>query len=66
MKKLAPYTEIVSRRRALALFGATATLLGCGGGGSGSSGTTAAASASGLTRFTTIYPGWYSGRITPR
>ena len=45
MKKLAPYTEIVSRRRALALFGATATLLGCGG-GSGSSGTTAAASAS--------------------
>jgi len=46
VKKLAPYTDIVSRRRALALFGATATLLGCGGGGSGSSGTTAAASAS--------------------
>ncbi len=41
MKKLAPYSEIVSRRRALALFGATATLLGCGGGGS--SATTAAA-----------------------
>ena len=39
MKKLAPYTELVSRRRALGLFGATATLLGCGG-GSGSEATT--------------------------
>jgi protocatechuate 3,4-dioxygenase beta subunit len=46
VKKLAPYSEIISRRRALALFGATATLLGCGGGGSGSSGTTAATSTS--------------------
>ena len=36
MSKLAPYTDLVSRRRALGLFGATATLLGCGG-GSGSS-----------------------------
>ncbi|HEX4971707.1 MAG TPA: hypothetical protein VFV69_11680 [Steroidobacteraceae bacterium] len=39
MKKLVPYTELVSRRRALGLFGATATLLGCSG-GSGSSNTT--------------------------
>jgi protocatechuate 3,4-dioxygenase beta subunit len=48
VKKLAPYTELISRRRALGLFGATATLIGCGG-GSGSSGTTAATSTSGGT-----------------
>ena len=44
MSKLAPYTELVSRRRALGLFGATATLLGCGGGGSDSATTSTAAS----------------------
>ncbi len=36
MIKLAPYTGLMSRRRALGLFGATATLLGCGGDGPGS------------------------------
>jgi protocatechuate 3,4-dioxygenase beta subunit len=46
VKKLAPYTELISRRRALGLFGATATLLGCGG-GSGSSATTSAATSTG-------------------
>lgn len=49
MSKVAPYTELVSRRRALGLFGATATLLGCGGGGSDSSTTSTAASTSGGT-----------------
>lgn len=48
MKKLAPYTELVSRRRALGLFGATATLLGCSG-GSGSSATSTSSSSSGGT-----------------
>lgn len=47
MNKLAPYTELVSRRRALGLFGAAATLVGCGG--SGSSTTSAATSSSGGT-----------------
>ena len=51
MKKLAPYTELISRRRALGLFGATATLLGCGG-GSGSSATTSAATSTGGTTGT--------------
>jgi hypothetical protein len=49
MKKLAPYTELLSRRRALGLFGATATLLGCGGGGSTSSTTSTAMSSTGGT-----------------
>ena len=49
MSKLAPYTELVSRRRALGLFGATATLLGCGGGGSDSATTSTAASTTGGT-----------------
>ena len=48
MNKLAPYTELVSRRRALGLFGAAATLVGCGG-GSSSSATSAATSSSGGT-----------------
>lgn len=43
MKKLAPYTELISRRRALGLFGATA-LLGCGGGGSEATSTTTSTS----------------------
>jgi protocatechuate 3,4-dioxygenase beta subunit len=48
VNKLAPYTELVSRRRALGLFGAAATLVGCGG-GSSSSATSAATSSSGGT-----------------
>ena len=48
MKQLAPYTALISRRRALGLFGATASLLGCSG-GSGSSATSTAASSSGGT-----------------
>jgi Protocatechuate 3,4-dioxygenase beta subunit len=48
VKKLAPYTELVSRRGALGRFGATATLLGCSG-GSGSSNTTVATSSRGAT-----------------
>jgi protocatechuate 3,4-dioxygenase beta subunit len=44
VKKLAPYSEFISRRRALALFGASATLLGCGGGSGGSSTSTSATS----------------------
>lgn len=44
MNKLAPYTDLISRRRALGLFGATATLLGCGDGGSGSAATSSATS----------------------
>lgn len=44
MKQLAPYSELFSRRRALGLFGATATLLGCGGGSGSSSNTIATAS----------------------
>lgn len=48
MNKLAPYTELVSRRRALGLFGAAATLVGCGG-GSSSSATSATTSSSGGT-----------------
>jgi protocatechuate 3,4-dioxygenase beta subunit len=46
--KLAPYTELVSRRRALGLFGAAATLVGCSG-GSSSSATSAATSSNGGT-----------------
>ena len=51
MKKLARYTDMISRRRALGLFGATATLIGCGGGGS-DSGTTATATSTGGTTGT--------------
>ena len=58
MKTLAPYSEIVSRRRALALFGATATLLGCGGGGGGSSTTSSA------TSTTTGTTGGTSGSVS--
>lgn len=43
MNKLAPYSALISRRRALGLFGATATLIGCGGGGSSESTSTTAA-----------------------
>jgi protocatechuate 3,4-dioxygenase beta subunit len=51
VNKLAPYTGFISRRRALGLFGATATLLGCGDGGSasGSAATSTATSTGGTT-----------------
>ena len=62
MKRLAPCSEIVSRRRALALFGATATLLGCGGGG-GSSSTTTSSTSTGTTRGTS---GSVSCVLTPQ
>ena len=52
MKKLAPYTDLFSRRRALGIFGAAATLVGCGG-GSSSSATSAATSSSGGTSGST-------------
>jgi protocatechuate 3,4-dioxygenase beta subunit len=45
MKKVLPYTSAFTRRRALALVGGAATLIGCGGGDGGGSGTTTAASA---------------------
>ena len=62
MKRLAPCSEIVSRRRALALFGATATLLGCGGGG-GSSSTTTSSTSTGTTGGTS---GSVSCVLTPQ
>src|SRR5262245_37182140 len=49
MNKLAPYSALISRRRALGLFGATATLIGCGGGSSSSQTTTTTAAAGGGT-----------------
>ena len=55
MKRLAPYSEIVSRRCALALFGATATLLGCGGGRGSSSTTTSSTPTSNGTTGGTLY-----------
>jgi len=62
VKRLAPCSEIVSRRRALALFGATATLLGCGGGG-GSSSTTTSSTSTGTTGGTS---GSVSCVLTPQ
>ena len=63
MNKLAPYTEVISRRRALGLFGATATLLGCGG-GSGSSSTSTTSAATSSTGGTTT--GSVSCVLTPQ
>ena len=40
MNKLIPYRGLMSRRRALGLFGAAATLYGCGGDDSGTATTT--------------------------
>ncbi|HEY7639787.1 MAG TPA: intradiol ring-cleavage dioxygenase [Steroidobacteraceae bacterium] len=49
MNKPARYSGLISRRNALGLFGATATLFGCGGGGSGTTTTSSASSGGGAT-----------------
>jgi protocatechuate 3,4-dioxygenase beta subunit len=49
VNKPARYSGLISRRNALGLFGATATLFGCGGGGSGTTTTSSASSGGGAT-----------------